>query len=144
MPTATHTRTGACLCGKVTLTAHQAQSHIYACHCSMCQTWGGGPALSLDGGTDVTFDGQALIQTYPSSEWAERGFCSCCGTHLYYRLKQHNQYFIPAGLFTDKSNFSFTSQIYIDCKPDYYTFSEHTQNLTEAEVIALYSSTEND
>ncbi|WP_341531076.1 GFA family protein [Nostoc sp. UHCC 0302] len=30
---------------------------------------------------------------------AERGFCSQCGSHLFYKLKQNNQYFVPVGLF---------------------------------------------
>ena len=49
-------------------------------------------------GTDVQFNG-GKPSTFRSSEWAERGFCSGCGTHLFYHLLQSNEYILPAGLF---------------------------------------------
>ena len=47
-------------------------------------------------------------------------------------------HFIPAGLFEDQSLFVLERQSYIDKKPGYYSFSESTQNMTEAEMIEKY------
>jgi len=60
---------------------------------------GGGPWMAVDCGTDVVFDSKETIAIYNSSEWAARGFCRLCGSHLFYRLKGSGQYMMPVGLF---------------------------------------------
>ncbi len=130
---------GHCLCGKVEVTANTMSGGFDACHCRMCRKWTGGPLLAVDCGTDVTFSGKEHIGVYDSSEWAERGFCKNCGTHLFYRLKGNNQYIVPMGLFEDGEHFVFKHQIFIDQKPAYYTFSNKTDNMTGAEVFAKYA-----
>lgn len=130
---------GSCLCGAVTLHAKSADPHIGACHCTMCCKWSGGPYLAVDCKDDVTFEGEDHISVYDSSEWAERGFCSKCGTHLFYRLKGNHQYFAPAGLFDSISSLDFSHQIFIDEKPEYYDFANETKNMTGAEVFAEFA-----
>jgi hypothetical protein len=131
---------GNCLCGAITLRTPD-RTHIDACHCGMCRRWGGGPALGLSCGSDVTIvEGQEKLKVYQSSEWAERAFCGDCGTHLFYRLSEANQYFVPAGLFQDGVEFEFTEQIFIDRKPSYYEFANKTVNLSEAEVFAKFAA----
>ena len=130
---------GRCLCGATRFTARSAGGSVGACHCQMCRKWGGGPLLAVDCGTDVSFEGEENISVFNSSEWAERGFCSKCGTHLFYRLKDSQQYFIPVGLFDDDRPFTFDHQVYIDKKPSYYCFANATQTMTEAEAIAAYA-----
>ena len=133
---------GSCLCGAVHLTAEAFKGGIGACHCSMCRKWGGGPLLAVDCGTAVTIDGEENVSAYDSSDWAQRGFCSRCGTHLFYRLKENSQYVVPVGLFDDHPAVRFDSQIFIDEKPDYYEFANRTANMTGAEVFAKYGATE--
>lgn len=131
---------GRCLCGSVTCTAAEADTHVGACHCDMCRRWGGGPLLAVECGAEVRFDGGEHITVFDSSEWAERGFCSRCGTHLFYRLKTSGEYMIPAGLLDDQSALSLTSQIFIDRKPGYYRFANETEELTEAQVFEMYGA----
>ncbi len=130
---------GSCLCGKVQITAATCHQHVHACHCSMCRKWGGGPALSVDCGTDVAFQGEEHIRVFSSSVWAERGFCTHCGSHLFYRLKETQQYIMPVGLFDDGSTFTLDQQIFIDEKPEWYTFANRTEDMTGAEVFAKYA-----
>ncbi len=132
--------TGSCLCQSVKVTAKAISTNIGACHCSMCQKWSGGPLLAIDCGNDVSFENADNIAAFSSSEWAERGFCSSCGTHLYYRLKQNNQYIMPVGLFDQAADFKFDHQIFIDEKPSYYCFANETKNMTGEEVFAQFSS----
>ncbi|RUR30753.1 aldehyde-activating protein [Vreelandella nanhaiensis] len=105
----------------------------------MCRKWGGGPLLVAEFAHEVSFTGAEHITTFSSSEWAERGFCKQCGTHLFYRLKQERHYAIPVGLL-DSSDWTFTEQIFIDQKPDFYAFSNNTNMLTEEEVFAQHSN----
>lgn len=129
---------GTCLCGSVSVKANPEKNTFDACHCSMCRKWGGGPALTVDGGTDVQLKGEDFISVFQSSAWAERGFCKKCGTHLFYRLKNSNYCNFPIGLFKETENFKFNMQIFIDSKPDCYDFANNTETMTEAEVIAKF------
>ncbi|MCK5791648.1 MAG: GFA family protein [Ketobacter sp.] len=95
--------------------------------------------MAIDCGSNVQFDDQENIVAYASSDWAERGFCKQCGTHLFYRLKQTGQYIMPVGLLEGDINFDFDHQIFIDEKPAYYSFSNKTEDMTGAEVFAKFS-----
>lgn len=136
--TPTFTAKGACVCGAVTLTTQSASPNAGACHCGTCRTWGGGPYLSTSCGTDVVFTGEEHISRYSSSNWAERGFCGLCGTHLFYRLKESGQHFVPCGVFGDTVPFELQRQVFIDEKPSFYTFSEETKEMTGAQIFALW------
>jgi len=132
--------TGACLCGAVTLSFDLKNEIFDACHCGMCRKWGGGPALTVEVGRNLSFQGQEFISTYNSSDWAERGFCKQCGTHLFYRLKESGQCNVPLGLLKNTEHFKFHVQIFSDMKPGNYTFADKTEKMTEAEVIAKYAA----
>ena len=135
-------RQGQCLCGCVRVIAHSAGNEVGACHCSMCRQWGGGPFMEINCGTKVDFEGEENISTFTSSEWAERGFCSRCGTHLFYRLKDSGQTMVPVGLFDSDENLEFKHQVFIDEKPSFYSFSNRTHNMTGAEIFAKFRSSD--
>lgn len=128
---------GKCLCGAITLSTKQT-SDVEVCHCHMCRQWGGGPLLAVHCGSEVEISGRNQLTVFDSSKWAERGFCSACGTHLFYRLKGSNDYSIPVGLFQDQNHFKMKEQIFIDKKPSYYEFANKTPVLTETEVFEKY------
>lgn len=134
------TEKGACLCGAVRFSVRILSTSIGACHCSMCRTWGGGPLLAVRGEADATFEGADQISKFSSSDWAERGFCSTCGTHLFYRLKLDGHYAIPVGLLPDAGPWEFDEQIFVDEQPAYYSFANDTKKLTGAEVFAEFAS----
>lgn len=130
---------GQCLCGAVKVETKTLDTGVGACHCSSCRRWGGGPLMATDCGTEVSFSGQENIKIYSSSDWAERGFCSQCGTHLFYRLKGNGQHIMPAGLFGNIEKFVFDHQVFIDERPDYYQFANETKDMTGPELFALYA-----
>lgn len=130
---------GSCLCGAVSLSTTRMNYHVAACHCSMCRKWGGGALLAVECGSDVSFRGEENTGIYQSSEWAERGFCKKCGSHLFYRLKQNNQYYIPVGIFDNDEGLVFEHQVFIDEKPEYYSFANETKNMTGAELFAQFA-----
>ena len=131
---------GNCLCGSVTVAASQVSTGVGACHCNMCRQWGGGPFLAVDAGSEVSFTGDAHIGIFNSSEWAERGFCKSCGTHLFYRLKQNQQHIMPVGLFQEGDQLVLDHQVFIDEKPGFYCFSQNTKDMTGAEVFAIFGA----
>jgi hypothetical protein len=127
---------GGCLCGAVRFVAAEAETHAHACHCRMCRRWGGGPALGVDAGADIAWTGFENVATYRSSDWAERGFCRVCGTHLFYRLVDTGWTNLNAGVCDDDSGFALTSEIFVDEQPGWYAFANRTERKTGAEVIA--------
>lgn len=129
---------GVCLCGAVKVSLTLANKTFDACHCGMCRTWGGGPTLTVQGGTDIKFAGDEFVTRYNSSEWAERGFCMRCGTHLFYRLKETEFYEFSFGLLKDTADFKFHQQIFIDMKPENYSFANKTETVTQAEIVFKY------
>jgi len=138
--TKTIKQTGSCLCGTVRFTAINPSNEVGACHCGMCRKWGGGPFMEIDCGTDISFEGEDNITVYNSSDWAERGFCKKCGSHLFYRLKDTHQHMVPVGLFDDQEHFVFKTQVFIDRKPSFYSFSNKTNNMTEQDIFDIYGS----
>lgn len=134
-------RRGTCLCGAVQISAKTKNNNIGVCHCSMCRKWGGGPFFAVECENEVSIDGKDSLSTFESSEWAERGFCKKCGTHLFYRLKKEKHYALPVGIFDGDNKWEFTEQIFIDQKPPFYSFTEKTKNLTGEEVFSQYSET---
>ena len=130
---------GSCLCGAVKFNARNALKSIGACHCNSCRKWGGGPLIGVHCGNEVSFLGQENISIYDSSDWAERGFCKRCGSHLFYRLKENMHHFICVGLFEDQSQFVLDRQSYIDRKPSYYSFANNTDDMTEAEMVEKFA-----
>lgn len=124
---------GGCLCGAVRFTAHEVGTDVHACHCSMCRAWHGAPAIVafVDG---ITFDGGEIVR-YPSSRWAERGFCPRCGSSLFYKLKNAERYYVAMGAFDDQTQFELTDEIYVDEKPPGYDFAGERPRLTRQEFL---------
>lgn len=131
---------GRCLCGAVRITANSMSGSVGACHCDTCRRWSGGPMMAVGCGQDVRIEGEQYVSVFDSSTWADRGFCSKCGSHLFYRLKQSGEYIVPAGLFGDDASFVFDHQVFIDEKPGYYSFSNETRDMTGKEVFEKYGA----
>lgn len=96
--------------------------------------------MSVHCGTDVSFSNEEYISVYQSCSWAELGFCKNCGSHLFYRLIDSGEYIIQSGSFDSADGFTLEQQIFIEEKPDYYSFANDTTDLTGAEVFAQYAS----
>lgn len=129
---------GTCLCGAIQLSVDLDDTSVGACHCSMCRKWNGGPLLTVHSSSAPRFSG-AQPAVYSSSDWAERGFCPGCGSHLFYRLKGGNFFAIPVGLLDGEQPWILDLQVYIDEKPSFYCFSNQTKTMTGAEVVAQFS-----
>ncbi len=131
---------GKCLCGAVKVEVDLSNPEMAACHCSMCRNWSGAPMMAVDCGDSLKLSDENSVIRYQSSEWAQRGFCAKCGTHLFYLLLPANQYHVPVGLIQNSADFKFTHQIFVDEKPGFYDFSNETENMTGAEVFAHFEA----
>ena len=136
-------KTGGCLCGAVRFTLSNPGTDFTACHCEMCRRWAGSALLAFTVPRDsAAIEGAENIATIQSSEWAERAWCRSCGSGLWYRLTlvdQPDELQIPVGLLDDASGLTFSSEIFIDCKPDSYAYAGTRNTMTRAEVFAKYA-----
>lgn len=131
--------TGKCLCGAVKIKLTGEHKDVDICHCSMCRRWGGGPNMAMHVGKDIEIKGKEHVTAYQSSEWAERAFCKNCGSNLYYRIAETDEHIICAGILDEPSSLVLKQQIFIDDKPTFYDFANETENMTGAEVFAMYA-----
>lgn len=120
---------GKCLCGAVGLTATTRKPAVVACHCDMCRRWASGPFMSVSCLT-VDFAGAQSVGRIRSSDAAERGFCTQCGSNLYYRRSGSDVYQIAAGLFEETSGLGLSLQLFVDEKPHFYDFANDTKTMT--------------
>ncbi|WP_300057038.1 GFA family protein [uncultured Roseobacter sp.] len=137
-------KTGGCLCGAVTYTLKDEPAEIGACHCNMCRKWSGGIYIGLEAKPDaVEIKGAENLTAYASSEWAERAFCTTCGSNLYYRVTasgpHEGTYHFGAGTVDDLGDAKMTGELFIDNKPKGYSFAEKTHQMTTEEVMAMFA-----
>ncbi|ANG65379.1 aldehyde-activating protein [Marinobacterium aestuarii] len=128
-----------CLCGAVEIVVDKIDPKFSVCHCQSCRTWGGAPFFAVKCGTRVDIKGGDKVKMYESSSWASRGFCTECGTHLFYKFKETGEYNMPVGLFPNLEGLEMDMQYFSDMRPGYYCFSNKTKEMTTAEIMAYFA-----
>ena len=112
----------------------------------MCRRFAGGVFLAVETDPEeVTWERAESLRVHASSDWAERGFCATCGSSLFWRMTAEGPHkgmtAIAAGTLGSLEGLTFDSEIYIDRKPDAYTFAGERSRMTEAEVLAMFGVT---
>jgi len=128
---------GECLCGGVKFETRDP-AHIDACHCGMCQKWSG-VFIGADyrKSDDVRITSDETLKWFESSDWAKRGFCSECGSSLFYRLQQTEDFWaVCAGALDLPNGLKLGKEIFIDEKRDYFALSGNHPRLTGEEFFA--------
>lgn len=139
-------RTGQCLCGAVRFTAAELGS-FGVCHCTMCQRWLGSAMFGVSVlPRHMRIEGAEFVGTYVSSTWANRSFCTRCGSSLWYRYDPKQDgggtYEIPIGLLADANGLVLRREIFIDRKPDSFEIAGDHARLTEAEVERMFAGSQ--
>lgn len=132
--------TASCLCRAVKITANEINPKFTVCHCDSCRGWGGAPFFAVQCGKNIDINGAGKIKIYDSSDWASRGFCADCGTHLFFRFKESGDYNMPVGIFQDLNDLEMDMQYFTDQRPNYYCFSNQTKEMTKTEILAYFSN----
>lgn len=126
---------GHCLCGAVTVTLDNPKSEVEICQCGMCRRWGGAFYAAL-AGEHFTIRGEEAITAYASSDWAERAFCSHCGTNIWWRFKPTGNRSFSAGIFDDAAGLKIEKEIFVDEAADWCRLEGGHPRQTGEEVIA--------
>lgn len=123
---------GHCVCGAVEIIIKEYGDFVYTCHCDNCRRMNSGPVLSVDLGPKENIEflkGKSKITIYIDED-VERGFCSICGSTLFWHDPNDNHYCMNAELFDDIIKCaSFNMELFYDMKPDYYSFAGERKKL---------------
>jgi hypothetical protein len=128
-------RAGSCLCKAVKYNVTLDSEKMHVCHCNICQKWHGGPGLSIKCSEDLKITGEDKLTWYKSSDHGYRGFCSECGSSLFFKAPSVEYYAVTAGTLNSQENLGIENHIFIDKKPSYYDFSDEAPRLTEQEFL---------
>ncbi len=118
-------RTGGCHCGEVKFSVAGPMRDVVYCHCSQCRKQNGhfvaatacaDDQLSLSGGENLTW--------YDASETARRGFCSRCGSLMFWKANGSASTSIMAGSLDLPTGLVASHHIHVADKGDYYDIAD--------------------
>jgi hypothetical protein len=116
---------GSCLCGGVRFKTRGKLRDVVACHCSQCRKQTGlyyAATNVLVGG--LAIDGEDRITWYRASSSARRGFCSVCGSALFWVADGADEISIMAGLFDEPTKLKLSHHIFCADKGDFYEITD--------------------
>lgn len=116
---------GSCLCGSVRFAVKGDLREVVACHCRQCRKQSGHfyAATSAPDDRLEVRDGGAL-RWYRSSARARRGFCSNCGSALFWKFDGESSTSIVAGSFDEPAGLKLVCHIFVADKGDYYEIAD--------------------
>ncbi len=119
------TRTGRCDCGAVTFEVTGARDTVSICHCTQCRRTSGHMWAATHAPFDqLKFTNDTGLKWYVSSDWAKRGFCTECGSSLFYKMNDEDGIGIAAGSLDGQTGMTVSRHIFCADKGDYYAIAD--------------------
>jgi hypothetical protein len=116
---------GSCLCGAVTFEVAADLPPPDACHCTQCRKQSGHIFVSTDvPKSSLSVAGSDKVSWFQSSENIRRGFCSLCGSSLFWEPLHRDWTAIAMGAFDDPTHTRIKMHIFVTEKGDYYEISD--------------------
>jgi hypothetical protein len=116
---------GSCLCGAVTFEVSGTLHPPDACHCSQCRKQSGHFWASTDvARAALTLHGADNLTWFRSSEKVRRGFCSTCGSSLFWDPIHKDTLSIAMGAFDLPTDTRLAMHIHVADKGDYYEIAD--------------------
>lgn len=116
---------GSCLCGAVRFEVTGELPGPDGCHCTQCRKHSGHFFASTDvPRASVTVRGEEKLTWYHSSEKVRRGFCSVCGSSLFWDPLYKDWIGIAMGAFDGATNTKLRVHIHVADKGDYYELAD--------------------
>lgn len=114
-------KSGSCLCGRVTFSVTGKLGPVDACHCVQCRKQSGHFFVSTDVPRGaLAVEGSENLSWYTSSVKVRRGFCSHCGSSLFWDPIERDWIGIAMGAFDSPTETHLGVHIFVAEKGDYY------------------------
>lgn len=114
---------GECLCGAVRFEVSGPLRDVVNCHCGLCRRWHGHFAAYTATALEALriIDEEQLLGWYrcPGNE-ARRGFCTRCGSSLFWQRDHLQTISIAAGSLNTPTGLVSSTDIFVADKGDYY------------------------
>lgn len=119
---------GSCLCGGVRIEVEGGlELKPQACHCTQCRKQTGHYLAAVNVRRDaLTVHGEDKVSWYRSSEKVRRGFCSVCGSVLFWNpeIEGYEYISVAMGLFDGPTGSRLSKHIFVGDKGDYYDLDD--------------------
>ena len=113
--------TGRCLCASIEFELDPPLRDVLICHCKQCAQWTGHQVAATAVSPDRcrVVKGEDHLNWYPSSDYAERGFCRTCGSNLFWRRTDGAHVSVMAGTLDDPSGLKVEAHIFTKDQREY-------------------------
>ena len=116
---------GTCLCGSVSFEVFGEIPPGDACHCSDCRKFTGHFFASTDiPRKDLEIAGEENITWFSLNEKVRRGFCSICGSSLFWDPLERDWIAVAMGAFDSPTGAHLGKHIWVSDKGDYYEIAD--------------------
>ncbi|MBO6716383.1 MAG: GFA family protein [Rhizobiaceae bacterium] len=116
---------GGCYCGAVRYTVSGALRDVIYCHCSQCRKQSGHFYAATSCATDnLDIKGAEKLTWFRASDEARRGFCSVCGSALFWQRVGADTTSILAGSLENPTGLKAQGHIFVADKGDYYDIGD--------------------
>ena len=123
---------GSCLCGAVRFEVAGELPGPDACHCGKCRKHSGHFFVSTDvPRSALTIEGEGKVSWFQSSDKARRGFCSACGSSLFWDPLFRDWIGIAMGAFDGPTGTRLHVHIYVADKGDYYDIADGVEQFAQ-------------
>ncbi len=117
--------TGSCLCGAVKFGINGTLRKVVYCHCGQCRKTSGHFVAATACDTDrLEISEDAGLSWYESSDIATRGFCSRCGSSLFWKPAHGKYVAVMAGTLDPPTGFVSREHIHVADASDYFELSD--------------------
>lgn len=114
----------ACLCGACTFEFPGPAGAITACHCTQCRKLSGHYSASFDADeSHLVWRRRAALKEYTTPGGGRRGFCSACGSSLWFRSAA-GEFSVEAGSVIGPTGGRLAEHIFVASKGDYYEIDD--------------------
>jgi hypothetical protein len=116
---------GSCLCGAVSFEIGGDLPSPDACHCLQCRKQSGHFWTSTDiPRAALAIQGAEKLTWFRSSAKVQRGFCSICGSFLFWAPMGKDTIAVAMGAFDQPTGTQLATHIHVAEKGDYYDLSD--------------------
>ena len=123
------TAVGGCLCGVVRYEIHGLLRDVVNCHCSKCRRFHGNfGAYTSIRHEDLILIKQTSLKWYHSvtdeTPDVQRGFCSECGSSLFWHPKGRETIAVAAGSLDEPTGLQTIGHIWLSQRGDFYELND--------------------
>jgi len=129
---------GRCLCGGIKFSAESPPLFVAHCHCRYCRLAHGAAFVTWLGAKDSDFsidEGDDILTWFSASEFSKRGFCSVCGSTLFFvsDLSPGEFHIARANVTSEVKERPF-AQLFVEHQVDWLTLQDGLPTHTGQEI----------